>query len=97
MEEKLRFKVSREGGQRIANRILQQMPNIRDSAHYERVSETMIDLTMSCNRQEAIGHMDTWMAAALEQGKKSVNEDLRCKFLAAYDLREELIKGANQI
>ena len=62
----------------------------REQVHYTECKDVFIELTMSCNKQEAIKWMKYWMANALAYGIKTKNVDWQYKFLAAYDLFNSL-------
>lgn len=58
---------------------------------YEDAKDWFIDSTMSCNKDEAIGWMKYYMANAIAYGIQTRNLDWKTKFLAAYDLFNELV------
>ena len=64
--------------------------NLRATDLYEEHHDLQIEFTMSCNRQEAIRWMETWMMEAVAAGLGVEDFNLRAKFLAAYDLAKEL-------
>ena len=65
-------------------------PKIRNSPEFEAEQDRLIELTMSCNRDEAIGWMRQFMGLELANMPGSYNFHWRVRFLAAYDLYESL-------
>lgn len=53
---------------------------------YQDAKDAMIDVTMSCDREEAIKWMKYFMANAIAYGIQTKSLDWRTKFLAAWDL-----------
>ena len=76
----------------LADLIADRTPQIRESKEYKAQMNRIIDETMSCDRQEAIDWMDYYMAQAIKAGTGKKDMSLRCRFLAAYDLQDELIR-----
>ena len=60
-------------------------PEIRESDHYKNRKDEMLDLTMSCSREEALKWMRKWMSDGITNGDN-------VEFLAAYDIYRELEK-----
>lgn len=67
--------------------------DFRTDADYVDASHWMIDSTMSCDQEEAINWMTYYMSNAIAYGIETKNLDWRTKFLAAYDLFNELTEG----
>lgn len=68
--------------------------NLREDKEYKDAKNVFIELTMSCNLNEAINWMRYWIANAMAYGNQTRNMDWRHKFLAAYDLLNHLYKEA---
>ena len=62
----------------------------RSSELYEAHESTQIELTMSCNKEEAIAWMTVFMTEALAAGLGVCDVNLRAKFLTAHDIRQSL-------
>ena len=79
----------------IVHKIEYNNPGIdfRKDADYEDAKYWMIDTTMSCDEDEAIGWMKYYMANAIAYGIETKNLDWRTKFLAAWDLFNHLTDG----
>lgn len=69
--------------------------DLRMTEDYERCYDMFIELTMSGNKTEAIQWSRYWMANAIAYGQKTRNLDWRTKFLAAYDLLNNLLRKEN--
>lgn len=67
--------------------------DLRDQRDYKDAQGAFIDCTMSCDREEAIGWMRFWMGKAIAYGLQTHDKKWGYFFLAAYDLRSELING----
>ena len=65
----------------------------REHEEYEDAKHTFIELTMSCDREEALGWMRFWMVNALAYGIATKERDWQYKYLAAYDLQKSIMKG----
>ena len=63
---------------------------LRTSEDYKDAKEWFVDTTMSCTLEEAKNWMEYYMANAIAYGVVTKNLDWRTKFLAAYDLYDEL-------
>lgn len=63
----------------------------KQDADYIDAKHVFIELTMSCDMQEAINWMKYWMADAIAYGIMTKNLDWRTKFLAAYDIFNDLV------
>lgn len=64
--------------------------DFRKDSHYKECEDMYVELTMSCDKKEAIGWMQYWMVNAIAYGIQTKNLDWKCKFLAAYDLYNSL-------
>jgi len=71
--------------------ILQKHPNIRNGSDYEDADSTFIELTMSCDKEEAEIWMRAWIQDAIAYGIETQSLDWQDKFLAAYDIYKSLI------
>jgi hypothetical protein len=76
------------------NMLVANTKYLRGSEKYEFTKDYLIEVTSSCNLQEALRWMDFYTADALECGMGTVNEMLRCIFIAAWDIKQSL-KDAN--
>lgn len=65
----------------------------KDEADYIDAKNWFYETTMSCNKAEAINWMKYYMANAIAYGIQTKNLDWRTKFLAAYDIFNELTGG----
>lgn len=80
--------------------VVSEKININDPKHnyfrytkeYKEASNIFIDLTMSCNKGEAIHWMEKWMIDALAYGVETKDLDWRSFFMAAYDIHASLLK-----
>lgn len=63
----------------------------KEAPGYTDARETFLDLTMSCDREEAANWMNYWMSNAIAYGIQTKKMDWKTKFLAAYDLFEEIV------
>ena len=63
------------------------------SAEYTMVEDMYYELTMSCNKDEAMAWMKTWMLWARAYWYDTLNEDWKSKFLAAFDIYMQLKKN----
>ena len=63
---------------------------IESQPAYINARGSYLDRTMSCSPKEALEWLRFWMAKAIDDGGHGRDDTLRCKFLAAYDLHEEL-------
>lgn len=59
---------------------------VRELREYENQKSLIFDMTMSCDHGEARGWLVTFMREALSMGNGSKDNNLRGKFLAAYDI-----------
>lgn len=77
----------------VALKIKNNNPNIdfRAEEDYSDSKSWMVDTTMSCNLEEAISWMKYYMLNAIAYGIETKNLDWRTKFLAAYDIYNNLI------
>ena len=66
--------------------------DIRQSAEYTESHDLFIELTMSCDKDEAIMWMKAWEYDAIAYGLSTKNLDWQHKFLAAYDICNSLTK-----
>ena len=66
--------------------------DFREDADYVDAKNWFLETTMSCNKREAINWMKYYMANAIAYGIQTKNKDWRTKFLAAFDLYNELTK-----
>lgn len=71
-------------------RAVNGLANLRVTEDYEDAKYWFVDTTMSCDLEEAIGWMKFYMENAIAYGIQTKNLDWRTKFLAAYDLFNEL-------
>lgn len=62
------------------------IPDYKDSMHW------FIETTMSCDEQEAVNWMKFYMVNSIAYGIQTKNLDWRTKFLAAYDIFNDLTK-----
>ena len=67
--------------------------DFRSNPEYKDAYYTFIELTMSCNKEEAIASMLYWMENAIAYGIVTKNVDWMDKFLAADDLFNSLCAG----
>lgn len=67
--------------------------NLREQKEYRDAWDSFIDCTMSCDRGEAIGWMRYWMGKAIAYGLETKRREWGYFFLAAYDLRRDLMRG----
>ena len=70
-----------------------QHKDLREQDEYKKAQDIYIELTMSCDRGEAVGWMRYWMAKAIAYGLETKDKRWGYFFLAAYDLRRELARG----
>lgn len=66
--------------------------DIRQESEYKDAHDTFIELTMSCDIDEAKNWMKHWMAEAIAYGIQTKERDWQHKFLAAYDIFNSLVK-----
>ena len=64
-----------------------------EKADYIDAKGWFYETTMSCDKNEAINWMKYYMANAIAYGIQTKNLDWRTKFLAAYDIFNELTGG----
>lgn len=64
--------------------------NLREQVKYEESKDLFIELTMSCDKEEAKRWMTTWMLSAILYGINSGDLDWRYFFLASYDILESI-------
>lgn len=69
--------------------------NLREQPDYVQAQDAYIDVTMSCDRGEAIDCMKYFMEKAIVYGLKTGDKFWGYLFLAAYDLKKELMGGYN--
>lgn len=74
----------------LAFKVTYQNESIRASEEYEAATDDLLDMTMSCNRREAIKWMVHEMEEAIKYGIESRDKGWQHKFLAAYDICERL-------
>lgn len=67
--------------------------NFREDEDYKDAEHWFIDSTMSCDEDEAINWMKYYMVNAIAYGIQTKNLDWRTKFLAAWDIFNDLTKG----
>ena len=60
--------------------------DLRKTVDYRTCKDVFVELTMSCEKDEAKNWMRYWMANAMSYGNQTRNLDWRTKFLAAYDI-----------
>lgn len=60
--------------------------NFRENKEYQDAKDSYIDMTMSCDRDEAKDWMKYFMSNSIAYGICTKNLDWRPKFLAAFDL-----------
>lgn len=79
----------------VAFQIEYRHPNedLRTESEYTDAHDTFIELTMSCDEDEAVGWMKSWMAQAIAYGICTKNRDWQHKFLAAFDIFNSLTEG----
>lgn len=77
--------------QDFEKRILAKHPDIRTSAEYMDTYNIFIELTMSCDNEEAITWMKSWIYDSIAYGISTKNLDWQDKFLAAHDIYKSLI------
>ena len=63
---------------------------IRENVKYAETRDDLLDKTMSCNKMEAVSWMKYYMQSVIYEGDGQKNLELRCKFLAAYDIYKSL-------
>lgn len=69
---------------------------LRVTSDYEEVKDEYIELTMSCDEEEAMYQLKSFMETAIWQGLRGgevKNNRLRIEFLAAYDLYKHIEEG----
>ncbi len=71
--------------------------DFRQDSDYADAKDWFCDSTMSCDKKEAINWMKYYMANAIAYGIQTKNLDWRTKFLAAWDLFNELTDGVYAI
>lgn len=67
--------------------------DLRQEQEYTDAKDCFVELTMSCDKDEAIAWMKGWMEDAIAYGISTKNRDWQHKFLAAYDLFNSLTEG----
>ena len=67
--------------------------DLRQEQEYKDAQDCFIELTMSCDKDEATAWMKGWMEDAIAYGISTKNRDWQHKFLAAYDLFNDLCPG----
>ena len=65
----------------------------KEEDDYKDAQYWFIETTMSCNKEERISWMKYYMANAIAYGIQTKNLDWKTKFLAAWDLFEEITEG----
>ena len=75
-----------------ANAIANKLSAYRGTPEYKVEKDSLIDITMSCDADEAIACLRGYMMRAVFNGTGTRNDELRVQFLAAYDLIQG-IKG----
>ena len=63
----------------------------RETKAYKRELGRIYDLTISCSKDEAINWATKFMMDAIGSANGTRNDELRVRFLAAYDVRQSLI------
>lgn len=63
------------------------------STEYKKAEDMYYELTMSCNKDEAMTWMKTWMLWARAYWYDTLNADWMSKFLAAFDIYMHLKKN----
>ena len=66
--------------------IASRIADTRLTDEYKRHKDLQYELTMSCEKHEAIYQLKMWMTGAILSGNKTYDLNLRAKFLAAYDI-----------
>lgn len=77
--------------QGFEKQILAKHPDIRTSSEYVDAHDTFIELTMSCDKEEATMWMKSWIHDSIAYGISTKNLDWQNKFLAAHDIYKSLI------
>ncbi|MDR2457467.1 MAG: hypothetical protein LBD41_03195 [Clostridiales Family XIII bacterium] len=72
------------------DRVADKVNYLRGTKDYETMTDYLIEVTSSCEPNEALMWMHKYMIDAVHQGKGEVDEFLRVQFLAAYDLYQEI-------
>ena len=70
----------------VSDKILTNDPDIRTGPAYVDAKSTFIELTMSCDKEEARSWMKNWMFQAIGYGIQTKNRDWMSKFIAAEDI-----------
>lgn len=78
----------------IAFKIEYDNPNwdIRNDADYKDARYWFIETTASCDPEEAMNWMEMYMACAISYGVETKNLDWMSKYMAAYDLFNEITR-----
>ena len=63
----------------------------RNTSEYKDANDTFIELTMSCEKSEAIWWMGRWMLNAMAYGRQMKDLNWMAFFMAAYDIRKSLV------
>lgn len=79
----------------VYTKIMLKVPDIQSSASYADAKEWIIDVTMSCDKQEALAWMNTYMVNAIAYGIETKDLDWQNKFVAAFDIMTELLGGGS--
>lgn len=74
----------------LAFRIAYSDKDIRETEGYNDAEDELLEMTMSCNRREAIKWMVHEMEEAIKYGLTSQDRNWRYKYLAAYDICDRL-------
>lgn len=74
----------------LAFRVTYQNEKLRESEAYENEVDRLIDVTMSCNRREAILWLVKFMEDAIKYGIETRDLGWKTRFLAAYDICSDL-------
>ena len=77
----------------VSNKLTAYKTNFRKHPKYAQAYDNYIDMTMSCDREEAWTHANHWAFKAIVYGIQSKDTDWVYLFLAAYDLRQHLEKA----
>lgn len=77
----------------LADKILKNHSNIRKTAEYQNTKSMYYECTMSCGHSEARAWLTAFMEEAINYGEVTKNLDWMDKFLAAYDILDDLKKS----
>lgn len=79
----------------LASLLVKRNPNkdLRSQRCYKEAEDIYYELTMSCNKGEALAWLRYWMSNAIAYGLATNDTKWGYYFLAAYDIQNRLNRG----